>query len=185
MFDVVRKSIADEKVLEILKDIIYSSGGGKNLPIGNLCSQWMGNLYLHEMDMFVKQNLRVRDYVRYADDFSLFHDDKKQLALWRDKLEKYLSDELKLTFSKSNISRVADGVDFVGYRHFPKFILLRRRTAQNIQRRIKKIWAGSDFSSDKVRGRIAAYNGWFMFACSYNMQKNVRFNNLKSILNMA
>ncbi len=92
MFEIVRKSVTPEEgqILKILQDIIYSPGGGKNMPIGNLCSQWMGNLYMNEFDKYVKQELRVRDYLRYSDDFCLFSNDKKQLDEWRDKIRQQL-----------------------------------------------------------------------------------------------
>jgi len=179
MFDIVKKSITDEKILKILHDIIYSGGDGKNLPIGNLCSQWLGNLYLHYMDVFIKQDLRVRDYIRYADDFSLFHNDKKQLNIWRDKIHAFLIRDLKLSFSKSNISRVIDGVDFVRYRHFPKFILLRRRTCKKVIRRIQKINILKTIN-EYEGGQIASANGWFKFANTYNLQKLLKFDLLKT-----
>ena len=130
----------DERILAILHDIIYSNGGGKNLPIGNLCSQWMGNLYLHDMDIFIKRTLRVRDYLRYCDDFCLFSNDKAKLRQWRVEIKEFLAARLGLEFSKSEIMRVRDGVDFVGYKHFKDFILLRKRTLKKIKKRMEKIW---------------------------------------------
>ena len=181
MFEVVKKSVHDQQLLEIFHDIIYSLPGGKNLPIGNLCSQWMGNLYLHEMDLFIKNKLGVRDYLRYADDFCLFSNDKAQLREWRGALNEFLATKLQLGFSKSEIMRVADGVDFVGYRHFKDFILLRKRTLKNLKKRIKNIWecVGANENSPNFRGQIASAQGWLKFACSYNLRKKFRFEQLK------
>ncbi|MCL2748760.1 MAG: RNA-directed DNA polymerase [Alphaproteobacteria bacterium] len=174
MFEIVRKTTPDARLLEIFRDIIYSADGGKNLPIGNLCSQWMGNLYLHELDIFIKRELRVRDYLRYSDDFCLFSNDKAQLRAIRDKIREFLSSQLQLEFSKAEIIPTATGVDFVGYRHFPDFILLRKRTLKNLKKRIVKIWE-SPQPTDQNRGQVAAAWGWLKFACSYNLRKSLRF----------
>jgi len=172
MFEIVKKSVPDSRLQNILRDIIYSAGGGKNLPIGNLCSQWMGNLYLNELDTYIKNSLRVRDYVRYSDDFCLFSNDKKQLHIWRAQIREFLDAELKLTFSKSEIFPITTGLDFVGYRHFQDFVMLRKRTAKRIKARMMKI-AGADEISEKMRGQIASANGWMKHACSYNMRRKI------------
>ncbi len=168
MFGVVCKSLgvgcdARSPLLDILHNIIYSMPGGVNMPIGNLTSQWFGNLYLHELDCFVKNKLRVRCYVRYCDDFVLFSNDKVQLRAWRDEICKFLDQKLKLHFSFAEIFPVSNGVDFCGYRHFPRGILLRRRTLRRMRARIKKI-SRVPFvlrrDDPHIRGQIASMNGW-------------------------
>jgi len=182
MLETVKKTVPDARLLEIFRDIIYSTGGGKNLPIGNLCSQWMGNLYLHEFDIFIKRQLGVRDYVRYSDDFCLYSNDKSELKIFREKMREFLAGQLGLIFSKSEIFPVSNGVDFVGYRHFPDFILLRKRTAKKMAARMRQIGAMRDIPPDKadrIRGQVAAAHGWLKYACSYNLRKKLRFGLLK------
>ncbi len=167
MYAIVRKSLhagtAHSPLLDIIRDIIYSVPGGNNMPIGNLTSQWLGNLYMNELDRYVKDVMHVREYVRYCDDFVLFADDKAQLHTWRAQLQAFVAEHLHLTFSYAEIAPVSNGVDFCGYRHFPHTILLRRSTLRRIRRRIKKIDAipldlrGSD---DHIRGQIASMHGW-------------------------
>jgi retron-type reverse transcriptase len=183
MFRIVEKSISEPRILEILRDIIYSSGGEKNLPIGNLCSQWLGNLYMHQLDIFVKQKLRVKCYLRYCDDFCLFLDDKKQLHKWREQLGVFLAQQLRLEFSKSEIFPVSTGLDFVGYRHFKDFVLLRKRTMKKIKLRMLKIGEAEQIPPerlDKARGQVASANGWLKFACSRNLRKRLKFGKLKT-----
>ena len=67
MFDIIKRKICDDRLLNVLRDVIYSVGGETNLPIGNLTSQWMGNVYLNKMDHFIKEVLRCHAYVRYCD----------------------------------------------------------------------------------------------------------------------
>ncbi len=168
MYGVVCKSLgvavdAKSPLLDILHEIIYSIPGGVNMPIGNLTSQWFGNLYLHELDRFIKDKLRVRGYVRYCDDFVLFSDDKKQLREWRGKICEFLAEKLKLHFSYAEIFPVSNGVDFCGYRHFPRGILMRRRTLCRMRKQIKKInQIPLDVrrSDPHIRGQIASMHGW-------------------------
>ena len=184
IFEIAKKSVHDARVLAVLRDIIYSLPGGKNVPIGNLCSQWLGNLYLNEMDDFIKSTLRVRDYLRYSDDFCLFSNDKKKLNCFREKIREFLAQHLQLNFSKAEIFPISKGLDFVGYRHFSDFILLRKRTMKKIKKRIQKIGQMRNIphnAADRIRGIVAAAHGWMKFACSYNMRKRLKFDSLKKM----
>ncbi len=168
MYELVCKSLGvdvDTKspLLDLIHDIIFSVGGGRNMPIGNLTSQWFGNLYLHELDMFVKNVLRVPYYVRYCDDFVLFSNDKAQLHIWRDRIREFLDRRLELHFSYAEIFPVSNGVDFCGYRHFPRGILLRRQTLKRMRRRIKainQVPLELRRQSPQIRGQIASMHGW-------------------------
>jgi len=185
MFDIVKKSVTDERMLGILRDIIHSVQGGKNVPIGNLCSQWFGNLYLHELDMFVKQSLRCKCYLRYSDDFCLFHNDKEKLKEWRRRIDEFIHARLGLSFSKSEIFPVGNGLDFVGYRHFKDFILIRKRTLKRMKKRMLRIGKMNKIPECKIenaRGSVAAANGWFKHACSYNLRKKLKFKKLKRMV---
>lgn len=172
MFDIIKKKIADKKLLGVLHDIIWSCGDETNLPIGNLTSQWMGNVYLNELDHFVKEQLCCHGYIRYCDDFCLFSDDKGILHQYEIKLRKFVFDKLKLIFSKASIRAVANGVAFIGYRHFKKFIILRKYGAKKIRKRILNIAIHND-KSDLALGQLAAYHGWTKWCCSYNFLINV------------
>ena len=172
MFDIIKKKIADKRLLSVLHNIIWSCGGETNLPIGNLTSQWMGNVYMNELDHFVKEKLRCRDYIRYCDDFCLFANDKETLHKYEQKLKKFVSDKLKLVFSKSAIHVVANGIAFIGYRHFKNFILLRRYGAKKMRKRILNIAIHHD-KSDLSSGRLAAYHGWTKWCCSYNFLTDI------------
>ncbi|MDR1337803.1 MAG: RNA-directed DNA polymerase [Rickettsiales bacterium] len=182
MFEIAGQSVPDARMLEILRDIIYSVPGGRNVPIGNLCSQWLGNLYLHQLDIFVRSILHANRYLRYCDDFLLFADDKAQLREWREKIRDFIARRLGLTFSKCEIARVSDGVDFVGYRHFRDFVLLRKRTMKRIKKKMLAIGKLPEIPperADEIRGQIAAANGWMRHACSHNMRRRLNFESLK------
>lgn len=169
MFSIVKKKIADKQILSLLHDIIFSCGTSKNLPIGNLTSQWLGNVYLNEMDHFIKEQLHVRAYVRYCDDFILFGNNKSELHRLKNLIQSFLYDTLKLTFSKSSVYPIQQGITFIGYRHFRKFILIRKYCAQKIKKHVLNIVIHNDHSN-KAIGQLAAFHGWLKWSCSFNLK---------------
>lgn len=134
---IVHKKIKCSGALWLLDDIIFSYPGGKNVPIGNYTSQWFGNLYLNELDQFIKNECKVRGYLRYCDDFCLFYESKAFLRDMKQRIEQFLFEKLQLRYSYAEVFPVSQGVDFLGYRHFKKKILLRRSTASRVKARLK------------------------------------------------
>ena len=181
MFDIIKQKIHDRKLLNVLWEIISSVGGNTNLPIGNLTSQWMGNVYLNKLDNFVKQNLHMVNYIRYCDDFCLYGDDKQKLHDAGKTIESFVQSNLNLCFSKCNLRRVTDGISFVGYRHFKDFVVMRKFSARKLKKRILNIVFHRDFN-DKSVGQMAAAYGWTKWCCCFNYKKRIyqKAPNLKS-----
>jgi len=171
LYRVIQKKIKCKDTLALMKDIIYSVPDGQNVPIGNFTSQWFGNIYLHELDMRAKHVYRVKHYLRYCDDFLFFSNDKKQLREIAKDLKVYLADELGLKMSKCELAPVTQGVDFLGYRHFPKYVLLRRATAIRIKRRLKilpRLFKAGRITMEQFRSSIASSTGWMKWANTWN-----------------
>jgi len=169
MMRVIRRKISDKRMVALLDNIVRSIGGDHGLPIGNLTSQWLGNVYLHELDLFVKHKLRVTDYIRYCDDFCLFSNDRRQLDDWAAALHEFLDQNLDLHFSRCFIQPTAHGVGFIGYRHYDKFIKLTRAGARKIRKKFIDIIHTADVSAS-TRSKLAAYNGWLRAGCTYNFR---------------
>jgi len=112
------------------------SQAARGLPVGNLTSQCLANAYLDGFDHFVKEDLRVRRYLRYVDDFAVFGDDPARLEGVREGMAGYLRDRLNLRLHprKTRIFPVAEGVDFLGFRVFPGHRLLRKTAGYHYQR---------------------------------------------------
>ncbi|MCL2473447.1 MAG: reverse transcriptase/maturase family protein [Alphaproteobacteria bacterium] len=164
MFCIIKRKIKDRDVLWLLRDIIDSFPGDTNVPIGNYCSQWLGNLYLNELDRFVKTDLRIDAYIRYCDDFCLFFAGKAHARLARDRIEKFLTDKLHLCYSRSDIFPAARGVNFLGYKHFSDYILMRQSTLRRMKRLLRQ----------PVKSQtIASIRGWLKHACTRNLRKNL------------
>lgn len=170
---ILRKKIKDKNVLWLLDDIIDSYPGETNTPIGNYTSQWFGNLYMNELDMYVKHELRIKPYIRYCDDFLFFSNDKTELHDIANKVVAFCRDRLHLTLSKCDLFPVLRGVDFLGYRHFPRYILLRKSTAKRARRRIKsaiKRAKHHKITLGQFRSTVASYMGWMRWAKTYNLR---------------
>lgn len=172
LYEIVQRKIKCLETLRLLRDIIYSAPGGKNAPIGNYTSQWFCNLYLNELDHLVKHHFKLKGYLRYCDDFCLFHDDKKVLRELAAELRLFLADRLKLTFSKCEVFPVSHGVDFLGYRHFRNYILVRKSTAVRVKRRLAKLpglLAAGEITEEQYRSSIASTRGWLKWANTHNL----------------
>lgn len=164
----LHKKIKDDRFMGIVDDIIFSFDGETNAPIGNYTSQWFGNFYLTALDYFVKQELGVKDYLRYCDDFLLFSNDKAELHEHRRIIEKFLWEELRLTYSKAYVFDTKQGVDFCGYRTFGKYVLLRKSTAKRVKRRVLRVYP--KYTEEKRQASIASTLGWLKHCNSYNLK---------------
>ncbi len=173
MMKILRRKITDKRLLKILENIVRSVDTERGMPIGNLTSQWMGNLYLNDLDMFVKHNMRVRDYIRYCDDFCLFADDRETLRRYRDTLREYLGTELDLVFSKAFIKPTDAGINFIGYRHFKEYVGLTKAGAKKMKRKMRTLIKHTDISPH-TRSQLAAFSGWMQWARCDNLRRKFR-----------
>lgn len=132
----------------------------RGLPIGNLTSQFWGNVYLNGFDHFVKRELRCPAYLRYVDDFLLFADDRETLWHWKGRLEERLAG-LRLTIHNgAHATPVSEGFSFLGFRLFPDRRRLRRRKAIYYQRKLRAMHR--DYCAGKVSfdQMTASVQGW-------------------------
>jgi retron-type reverse transcriptase len=114
----------------------------RGLPVGNLTSQFFGNVYLNGFDHFIKEKLQVSKYVRYVDDFALFSDDREFLAEARLAMEEYLvSLRLKLHPAKSQLFETRHGANFLGFCILPDRIRVRTENLRRAKRRLKRLKA--------------------------------------------
>ena len=110
----------------------------KGLPIGNLTSQFLANLYLDDLDHFIKEVLKVKCYLRYVDDLILLSNNKAQLQVWKQSIkEKLIEVRLRLHPSKVNLFQTCLGVDVLGYQVFPGYRLLRNDNGHRFARKLR------------------------------------------------
>ena len=134
----------------------------RGLPIGNLTSQFFANVYLDGLDHFVKEVLRVKGYVRYVDDFALFHDDPDVLEYWRERICRYLDGRRLVAHpSKTRIISTSDPAHFLGFILHPGGV--RRLPEDNVRRfrgRLRGLrdrWQAGTVSTKEVQQRIGAW----------------------------
>lgn len=180
--DMYHKKFKDKDFLQIMDDIIFSFPGGFNCPIGNYTSQWSGNFYLTPLDNFCKHQLKIKDYLRYCDDFLLFSDDKTYLHECRKRIEEFIGTKLGLQYSKSSVFNVKQGIDFVGYRHFNNYILVRKSTYKRQKQKIKELplmYERGEITKDKMRSVIDSIYGWTKHANAYNFRQAIKIDEIR------
>lgn len=165
----LRRKFKDRDLLWLLDEIIDSAEAG--IPIGNYLSQYLANFYLAYFDHWLKGDKEVKYYFRYMDDIVILSDDKKRLHSLKRDIDSYLNDKLNLQV-KGNwqvFPTYVRGVDFVGYRSFGDYILLRKSTAKNIKSKIRSINKRPLKPGDV--NSVMSYKGWLKYCNSYNLQK--------------
>jgi hypothetical protein len=117
---------------------LFTVKEGKGLAIGNLTSQFFANLYLNEVDQYIKRELKVKYYLRYADDMLFLSNSVEELERIEKEVREFLSNHLKLSLKKekTKYGSVYQGIDFVGYIIKPNYILLRNRTVSNLKKKL-------------------------------------------------
>ena len=162
---------------------LFSVPKGQGLPIGNLTSQFFANVYLNELDQFVKHTLQVAHYFRYADDVLILAKTREELPLLRDKIAIFLKDHLALSLNtqKTKIGALKDGVDWLGYVVHPTHTLVRKRIVRAAKQKIagfEKMLASLDEApSNALRIQIAAsinsYFGFFSHADTFKLRTHL------------
>ncbi len=139
---ILEKHIHDTDTINLLHHIIdsFHTDVGKGLPLGNLTSQLLVNVYMNEFDQWIKHVLKVKYYIRYSDDFVILHSDKFILENYLREINQFLDTALQLHLhpKKVLIKAVASGVDFLGWVHFPKHRVLRTVTKRRMFKNLKK-----------------------------------------------
>lgn len=147
---------------------------GCGIAIGNLSSQFFANVYLNELDQFVKHTLRAPRYLRYVDDFVLVHHDREQLVEWQARIERFLADRLRLELKAgSKLQPLSAAIDFLGYVIFPRHTLVRRRVVGHARskltawerRHVRRGRVTRDRRAlESLRSMWASYLGHFLHA---------------------
>ncbi len=143
----LERVIHDDLLMKLLSNGIesFEVSPGKGIPLGNLTSQLYANVYLDQLDQYIKRVLRVPAYLRYADDMLLAHTDREVLLSWYVRIERFLITECKLVLHphKTTLRPWHQGIDFLGYVSFPTHRVLRTRTKWRLLRRISTANASS------------------------------------------
>lgn len=185
LLGIIRKRVKDEDVLWLLKEIIGSFASEystlferKGLPIGNLTSQLFANVYLNEFDQFVKNKLKVKNYLRYTDDFVIVADNKSYLENIISSISTFLHKRLCLTLhpKKITIHKFHQGIDFLGYITLPHYRLLRTKTKMRIFRKLRcriDEYKNGKISQQTLDQSLQSYLGVLSHANAYKLRQEL------------
>jgi retron-type reverse transcriptase len=168
--NILAKYVADKDLFWLFGQVIdsFSTEGkpGTGLPLGNLTSQLLVNIYLNEFDQFVKRDLKIKYYARYADDFIFLSEDKNILIAIFPQINKFLKNTLKLSLhpSKCFIKTLASGVDFLGWVQFSNYRILRTSTKRRMLKRI---------NGNPEPSTVAAYLGLLQHGNAYELSERI------------
>ena len=142
LIEVVKKHISDPNTVWLIERVVesfQSTGPSKGLPLGNLTSQLLVNVYMNDFDQFAKHVLKQRYYLRYADDFVFMSHDRGGLLEVLSLVRGFLEEKLKLTLHSDKIflQTATSGVDFLGWVNFPNHRVLRTTTKERMFRKLK------------------------------------------------
>ncbi|HLC66731.1 MAG TPA: reverse transcriptase domain-containing protein [Candidatus Nanoarchaeia archaeon] len=179
---IIGERITDARVQLLILRILNNHQGtaiGKSMPLGNLTSQFFANVYLDALDQFVKHHLRAKYYLRYVDDFILLHHSQKQLQQWTSSIAMFLQTALLLTIhpQKCRILRLKDGVDFLGFKCFSQFRLLRRRNIRNMQQKLRYFsvaYPNREILAADILECVQGWNAYAMHANTYRLRRSMR-----------
>lgn len=169
LFQTLKRNMKDKELIAFTKVLIFDDNEENGIPIGNYTSQYFANIYLNELDHYVKETLKVKCYLRYIDDFILMVPTKQEAIEYKKKIEVFLKEKLQLSLNKkSGYYPSKMGIDFCGYRIFETHRLLRKRSKTKIKKNIKKWNRIYSLGTLDVKHIIKRWNSWYGHAMHAN-----------------
>jgi retron-type reverse transcriptase len=174
LITILRRKIADERVITLIRKILTNQGISLGVTLGNYTSQWFANIYLSELDYFAKHKLKVKHFIRYMDDFLLLTDSKSELHSWKHQIEKLLNEQLKLELHpiKRRIFPSNTGIDFLGYTVWRDHRKLRRRNVKRFVCRLNEFDKQSEITPF-VEASLMSWKGYSIHADAYGLTKQL------------
>ena len=171
--DIIRKKIKCKDTLDLIDEIIDSAEG---VPIGNYLSQYMANLYLSYFDHWIKEDLNVKYYFRYADDMVFLHPNKSELWNIYNKVDGYLRGNLNLQIKDNYQVFPVDirGLDFVGYVFKHDYVLIRKSIKIKFTRKVRKL-KKKEVDENQFKQKTSGWYGWCKHANAINLLKKYSY----------
>lgn len=180
LFEILKKYITDKKLLRFTHLLIFDGRKATEtvgIPIGNYTSQFFANIYMNELDQYIKRDLKIKHYTRYMDDFILLLKTKSECIDLKRKIEVFLKNKLHLSLNnKSKYYPNPMGVNFCGYRIFTTHKLLRLDSKKKIKRKVKHWNSLHKKNSLDINNAMQSINSWIGHSChcnSFNLQNKI------------
>lgn len=161
----------------LIKEILFAQKRTKGIEIGNYTSQIFANIYLNEVDQYIKHVLKIKYYARYLDDSVLIVKDKEEAKFVLEKIRIFLEEKLDLRLNdKTQIFKGKQGVNFCGYKINGYRLKLRDRGKRKLKNKIKflkKNIKEGKMSSSEAKKYLAGHIGYIKWANVYNLSNNL------------
>jgi RNA-directed DNA polymerase len=170
---IIRKKIKCKRTLNLLDKIIDNSPGEIGLPLGNLTSQLFANIYLNEIDQYCKRILKLKYYIRYADDIIVIVENKEHAQYILNNVNKYIKTTLNIELheNKSKIFPIYQGINSIGFKNYITHKLLRNDCKKKIKRKIKSfkyLYENKRITKEKIEQIVNSWHGHSKKANQYN-----------------
>lgn len=176
LFNIIQKRIKDKKVLWLTK-VFIDSVDNPGIPVGSYTSQFFANVYLNELDYFVKHELKIKYYVRYMDDFILILNDKDKAKEILKLVTEFIHGRLKLKLNdKTQIFPLKNGVNFCGYKIKTTHMLIRDSSKRRIKRKLKRFqikYKNNEMTLNEIHASLASWIGYAQKASSKNLIETI------------
>lgn len=177
LLNILKRKVRDTDLIDLIKKVLENFSKEVGMPLGNYTSQFFANIYLNELDYYIKHTLGVKYYIRYVDDFVILHKDKRVLEYYLEHITNFLPClKIRLHPEKTNIYPLRNGVEFLGYRVFYSFKLLKKRNVRYFKRKLEITLEDHKLSILLKEQLESKLNGWFGYAkfCdSFKLRKKI------------
>ena len=177
LLNIIKRKIKDKDLLWLINEILYAQKREKGLEIGNYTSQMFANIYLNEIDQYIKHKLKVKWYFRYLDDSIILVKTKQQAKEILEKIRIYLQENLQLELNKkTQIFKNKQGVNFCGYKINEYRLKIRDKGKRKLKKKVKvlkeKIKQG-EITSKEAKKYLAGHRGYIKIANTYNLESKL------------
>ena len=177
LLKILERKIKDEKLMWLLKEILYAQKREKGLEIGNYTSQMFANIYLNEIDQYIKHKLHIKYYFRYLDDSIVIVKTKEEAKNALEKIKEFLKENLELELNKkTQIFKNKQGVNFCGYKINENRLKIRDKGKRKLKKKIKKLKYEvkiGKITSKEAKKYIAGHLGYIKIANTYNLENKL------------
>ena len=180
LLKIIQRKIKDPKIIWLIKEIIYSQKREKGLEIGNYTSQMFANIYLNEIDQFIKHKLHIKYYCRYLDDSIVIVKTKKEAKNTLKEIQKFLNENLQLELNKkTQIFKNKQGVNFCGYKIKEYRLKIRDKGKRKLKKKVKKLKEQiklGKINSKEAHKYLAGHMGYIKIANIKNLTEKIFYN---------
>lgn len=179
LVNILQRKIKDKKLIWLINEILYAQKREKGIEIGNYTSQIFANIYLNEVDQYIKHELKVKYYVRYLDDSVFIVETKEEAKKILELIKFFLKEKLELELNnKTQIFRGKQGVNFCGYKINEYRLKIRDVGKRKLKKKVKTLQSkvkNGEISSKEARKYLAGHFGYIKWANTYNLTNKLFF----------